>query len=187
MQENGRNRPHQMREGACYLVKEGKPLLSFKLFEMILADGANGLCITRQYPERLREAYKLGMARTLWLSQTPGEGSHNPTSIGALATVVSRYVDENRESVLILDGVEYLVVNNGFAQVLKFIEHVNEIIMRSKSIMIIPVSPDAFDRKEMALLERNLEVIESPLVSVGKPPAKPASKNEDVGELLDKY
>lgn len=187
MPENGKNRPHQMREGACYLVKEGKPLLSFKLFEMMLTDGANGLCITRQYPERLKENYKIEKAKTIWLSQTPSDGGHNPTSIGPLATVVARYVEENRESALILDGVEYLVVNNGFPQVLKFIEHVNEIIMRSNSIMIIPVSPDAFDRKEMALLERNLEVIESPLVSFGKPVAKPAAKNEDVGELLDKY
>jgi hypothetical protein len=183
MNEPGRSKPHQMREGTCYLVKEGKPLLSFKLFEMMLADGARGLCVTRQYPERVREQYKLGAARVLWLSQTPGEGSHNPTSIGALATEVARYVEQNSESALILDGVEYLVVNNGFPQVLKFIEHVNELVMRSKAIMIIPVSPDAFDRKEMALLERDLEVIESPLVQVGKP----APKKDTVSELLDKY
>ncbi|MFH0815415.1 MAG: DUF835 domain-containing protein [Methanobacteriota archaeon] len=183
MTELGKNKPHQMREGTCYLVKEGKPLLSFALFEMMLADGARGLCITRQYPQRLRERYKLGAARALWLSQTPGPESHNPTSIGALATVVSRYIEESHDSAIILDGIEYLVVNNGFAQVLKFVEHVNEMVMRSRAIMIIPVSPDAFDKREMALLERNMDVIESPLVQIGKPPAK----KENVDELLDKY
>jgi hypothetical protein len=172
-----------MREGTSYLVKEGKPLLSFKLFEMMLADGAGGLCITRQYPGRLKEQYKMDRARTLWLSQTPGPESHNPTSIGALATEVGRHVEQNAELAIILDGVEYLVVNNGFQQVLKFVEHLNELVMRSRAILIIPVSPEAFDRKEMALLERNMETIESPLVQVGKAPAK----NVDVGELLEKY
>ena len=177
------SKPHQMREGTCYLVKEGKPLLSFMLFELMLADGARGFCITRQYPERVRGTYKMAGARTLWLSQTPGPESHSPTSIGALATEVQKYVESTKDAVLILDGVEYLVVNNGFPQVLKFIEHVNELVMRSKAIMIIPVSPDAFDRKEMALIERNLEVIDMPLVSVGKP----APKSDTVTDLLDKY
>ena len=177
------SKPHQMREGTCYLVKEGKPLLSFKLFEMMVGDGAHGFCITRQYPERVREQYKMAGARTLWLSQTPGPESHNPTSIGALATEIQRYVEQNREAVLILDGVEYLVVNNGFSQVLKFMEHVNEMVMRSKAVMIIPVSPNAFDVKEMAMLERNMDVIDMPLIQVGPP----APKKDTVTDLLDKY
>jgi hypothetical protein len=184
MPENAKPKPHQMREGTCYLVKERKPLLSYKLFEMMLADGSPGFCVTRQYPERLKDQYKLERAQMLWLSQTPTEASHNPTSIGALVTAFSKYLDAQKESALLLDGVEYLVVNNGFQQVLKFIEHLNELVMRSRAILIIPISPDAFDKREMALIERNMEVIESPLVQIGKPTVP---QKEDIRGLLDKY
>lgn len=177
-------RPHQMREGTCHLIKERKPFLSYALFEMMLADGAPGLCITRQFPDRVKEDNKVGGARIVWLSQTPGEGNHNPTAIGPLASLISNYIEQNKDSAIIVDGLEYLCVNNGFAQVLKFVEHVNDLVMRSKAIMLIPISPDAFEKKEMALLERNMEVIESPLVMVGK---QQTTGKESIGDLLDKY
>src|SRR5437867_4095870 len=46
--------PMELEKGVCYLVKEKKPELSFRLFEMLLAQKNPGLCITRQYPDRVR-------------------------------------------------------------------------------------------------------------------------------------
>src|SRR2546429_9665786 len=46
--------PMELEKGACYLVKEKKPELSFRLFEMLLGQKTPGLCITRQYPDRVR-------------------------------------------------------------------------------------------------------------------------------------
>ena len=59
-----------------------------------------------------------------------------------------------------IDGVEFLIVNNGFDKVLKMIHRITEVVMEFKSRVIISVDPRALDVREMALLERNMEVIE---------------------------
>lgn len=167
--------------GACYIVKEKKPDLSYKLFDMLLKEGLPGLCITRQYPDRVRRERGLGGVRITWLSHTPGDDYHNPTAIGTLAKLIAKFVeDSNGECVVLLDGLEYLVINNGFLQTLMFLEHVNEFIMQRRAIVLVPVSPEALEDKELALLERNVEVIESPLVKMDL-------ESKEVSKLLDTY
>src|SRR3990172_1490108 len=49
-----------------------------------------------------------------------------------------------------------------------------------KGVVIIPVAPGALEEKELALLERNLEVVESPAVKLDL-------EMREVGKLLDGY
>lgn len=170
----------QLREGAIFLIKERKPLLSYKLFEKSLASGLPGLCVTRQYPARLKESFDLPNARLIWLSHTPGKDNHNPTNIGTLATLISSFIEKYNKSVSLIDGLEYLVINNGFQQVLKFTELINEQVMQSESMVLIPISQNAFSDKEMALIERNVETIETPTAHI-------ISSERDMSELIDKY
>ena len=171
----------QLQRGVCYIVKEKKPDLSYRLFLGLLEEKLPGLVITRQYPERVRRERGVSDAKVVWLSHTPGEDYHNPTAIGTLAKTVSRFIEDNGgEAVVLLDGLEYLIVNNGFLQTLMFVEHVNEFVMQRKALVIVPVSPEAFEEKELALLERNLEVLESPSVKLGL-------EMREVSRLLDTY
>jgi hypothetical protein len=57
--------------------------------------------------------------------------------------------------------LEYLITYNEFNTVLKFIDGCNDYIIENNSVMIISVSPEAFENKELKLLERNMEIIES--------------------------
>lgn len=43
--------------------------------------------------------------------------------------------------------------------VVKVITDINELIMVNKSILFVPINPKAFSEKELALLERNFEII----------------------------
>ena len=169
----------EMEQGMCYIVRERKPFLAFALFENEVADGLPGLCVTRQFPARLKETFNLLDTRIIWLSHTPGKDHHNPTSVGTLATIISSFVERYERCIVIIDGLEYLVINNGFQQVLRFLEHVNEQVMQSKSTVLVPISPTAFSEKELALLERNVEVIEQPAMSV--------ALEKDLTTLIDQY
>ena len=171
----------ELTRGVCYLVEEKKPDLAYRLFRQLAAGGEPGLVITRQYPDRIRRERNLPDAKVIWLSHTPGEDYHNPTAIGTLAKTISRFIEDQKgEGVVLLDGLEYLIVNNGFLQTLMFVEHVNEFVMQRKAIVIVPVAPEALEEKELALLERNLEVVESPAVKL-------ELEMKEVGKLLDTY
>ena len=170
-----------MAPGACYLIKEKKPDLAYRLFIMLTRGGMPGLIITRQYPDRVRRERGITDARVIWLSHTPGEDYHNPTAVGSLAKVISGFVEENKgTAAILLDGIEYLAINNGFLQTLMFMEHVNEFIMQRKAILLLPVAPDTLEEKELALLERNVEVVQSPEVKMDL-------ESREVSKLLDNY
>jgi len=170
-----------LEKGVCYLVKEKKPELSYRLFEALVAQKIPGVCITRQYPERVRRERGLPEVRIIWLSHTPGEDFHNPTAIGTLAKVIQKFIEDNNgEGVVLLDGLEYLIINNGFLQTLMFVEHVNEFVMQRRAILLLPVSPDTLEEKELALLERNLKVLESPALRTDL-------EAREVSRLLDSY
>src|SRR5437867_11237142 len=87
--------PMELEKGACYLVKEKKPELSFRLFEMLLGQKTPGLCIACQYPDRVRRVSRLTQTRTIWISHTPGEDLHNPTAIGTPGTVTQKCIEDN--------------------------------------------------------------------------------------------
>lgn len=178
---NGTAGASPLTPGACYLVKEKKPDLTYRLFRMLTHGGTPGLVITRQYPDRVRRERSMPEGRIIWLSHTPGEDYHNPTAVGSLAKLITGFVEENGgAAVVLLDGIEYLSINNGFLQTLMFIEHVNEYIMQRKAIVLLPVSPDTLEEKELALLERNVEVVESPAVKMDL-------ETREVSKLLDGY
>src|SRR3989449_10357808 len=74
--------PMELEKGACYLVKEKKPELSFRLFEMLLGQKTPALCITRQYPDRVRRAGGRGQPPADRPTDTLGEGLHNTPARG---------------------------------------------------------------------------------------------------------
>jgi len=173
--------PMELERGSCYLVKEKKPELSFRLFELLLGQRTPGLCITRQYPERVRRERGLPDVRIIWLSHTPGEDFHNPTAIGTLAKVIQKFIEDNNgDGAVLLDGLEYLIINNGFLQTLMFVEHVNEFVMQHRAVIILPVSPETLEEKELALLERNVKVLESPGLKMNL-------EAREVSRILDNY
>jgi Protein of unknown function (DUF835) len=173
--------PMDIEKGVCYLVKEKKPDVSYRLFEVLLEQKIPGLIVTRQYPERVRRERDLSEARIIWLSHTPGEDFHNPTAIGTLAKVIQKFIEDNGgEGAILLDGLEFLIINNGFLQTLMFVEHVNEFIMQHRAILLLPVSPETLEEKELALLERNVKVLESPALRTDL-------ETREVSKLLDTY
>src|SRR2546422_9826413 len=88
--------PMELEKGACYLVKEKKPELSFRLFEMLHGQKTPGLCITRQYPDRVRRGRGPAAARNIWLSHTPGGDFPNPTAIGTPAKGIQKIIEDNK-------------------------------------------------------------------------------------------
>lgn len=151
---------YELRRGLSYLVKEQKPDHSFNIFVDQVTHNIPGLCITRQYPASVRQEWELEKTPIIWLSNQLGKVYVNPSNIGILGDTIIRFIEKVDDSVVMIDGVEFLIVNNGFDKVLKMIHRVTEVVMEYRSRLIISVDPRALDTRELALLERNMEIIE---------------------------
>jgi Protein of unknown function (DUF835) len=146
-------------EGTCYLLEEPKPVLALRLLELAVSEGGACLCITRQIPDRVRLEYRIGGSSCVWLSEIPGEGHHSGKALAGLAKRIEDFLTAHGgRGLVLLDGLEYLVENNGFEAVLAFVEHLNEFVMARRAVLLVPVSPKAIGARELAMLERDLKV-----------------------------
>lgn len=143
-----------------YLVKEEKPRKSFEIFVNEIEHGAQGLIVTRQYPDKVRKKYGLEKTPIIWLSTKLGDNNIDPTNIATLIHVIVNFIQKSEDSILLVDAVEYLVANNDFQIILRAIERLNEVVMQCNSRMMISLDPRTLEMNEVAILGRNMEVIE---------------------------
>jgi hypothetical protein len=163
--------PVQLEGGFCYLVEEKTPVASFRLFEKLIAQNRAGLCISFFTEEKLRSQFGLTLPpeQIWWLAETPGERHHSPHAMGLLAKSIQRFIEEHANgTVVIVDGLERLISRNGFpATLLSFVEHLSEFVMPRQAIVLFPLSPATQDPKDLATLERSLEVLHGDDVNRG--------------------
>lgn len=159
-----------VKQGRSYLIEEEKSRISSQIFKTVIEKGFKGLCFTPIHPSILKKEYKLRKAQIIWFSKretirevwlrkrkTPSVLS--PIDLGRLVHIINEFTTKNKESVVLLDGLEYLITNNSFSIVARVMTDINEIFMANRSILLAPTNPKAFDEKELAILERNFEVI----------------------------
>lgn len=161
-----------------YMIKEKDLELSYRLFERNVKKKMPGIIISRQHPSRLEERFK--NTRFVWISQTPGKDYYEPTALNSLAKLVCQFVEEKEKCLVLLDCFEFLTIHNEFDHAFKTLELINEFVMQREAVFIMPVNPEAMEPKQVSLLEKGMEVVESK-------DAKASMVEDDLADLMDKY
>ncbi len=145
-----------------YLIKEEKPTICFEIFNQAESSKFKCLCISRTHPQQLREKYNMNPDKLLWLtdSDSTKEEIIGPT-LESLMFQIEEFIKNNPKSILVLDGLEYLISKNDFNPVLNFARQLKDKVSESQTITILPISPGAIDEKQVKLIERELEVLDT--------------------------
>ncbi len=147
-----------IKPGTAYLVKEEKPTRSYEIFYNITAAGMRGLCVTREFPEKLKMKYGFKNVELIWLSNIGKEGAVRPKDLEKLSLIMEQFLSGGH-GIILLDGFEYLVTNNTFITILKLIQSIKDQIAIYNSIFVMPISPSTFDTAQLTLLEREVDEI----------------------------
>ena len=142
-----------------FMVKESKSEFCLQVFSTLVKHGRKGLCITRIPPQKLKETIDFEGVKTYWLSSRPDK-SCIPPSLTKLSHEITQYVGFHPNSVVILDGLEYLISHLEFNKVLRYINELIDTMAVHKSILLLPINPLTIDPKQLALLERNMNTID---------------------------
>ena len=148
----------QLRAGITYLIEDEKPLKTFKLFADLVSNTTPGLCITRSFPTHIREDFKLKQSTIFWLTRRKGEKTIDPVQLTMISHIIQEFIAKSKKSLILLDGIEYLIIQNDFKPVLRFIQHIRDEVLIQGANLLIPLSPDALSVSEVKLLERELEL-----------------------------
>ena len=121
-----------------------------------LKKGSKGYCITRNYPVKIRGKYDLGETPIIWLSNVGKEDSLRPKDLEKLSYSLEQFLSQG-QGVVLLDGLEYLITNNNFLTVLRFVQSLRDQVAINNSIMMMVLNPSTLDDNELNLLEKEVD------------------------------
>ncbi len=150
---------HWLDPSEGYIVVGKTPERSFEIFCDLVTHGIPGFVISREYPEKLKKEYKLAKTPILWLSRFERDDAIHPDSISKLVYIIRDFTKKSEESVILLDGLEYLVTQTGFETVLYYLQELKDIMVTRNSRLIVPVHKDVLSLREYSILEREFKVL----------------------------
>lgn len=155
-EEMTRNLPRDLRYSCSYLIAEKKPEESYTLFKRKLKQGMRGICITRQYPLKVKSAHGLEDVRILWLSNIDQKDAYKPKNLEKLSLEIEKFLSAGK-GLILMDGIEYLISNNDFRTVLHLIQSIKDQVSVSESILIISAAPRTLEKHQLDLLEKEVD------------------------------
>lgn len=152
-------------EGDSIMIREERPEKAFSVFARLTGKGMKGLSVTRSDPARLKTRYGLGMegVEYIWLTKIEREEIESGgmrvrvrNNLPSLAADIRDFLSEAAGGAVLIEGIEYLVTQNDFRSVLRFIQMVKEQVAYNRGFLILSVDPDAVDEKDYRLLEKEM-------------------------------
>ncbi|SDF85907.1 two-component system, cell cycle response regulator [Methanolobus vulcani] len=146
----------ELESGYIYLSGSEDPGQSYHAFSELVKSGKPGLCITRMNPDKIRNMYGIAKTPIVWLTKNKmsGQQSIDSTELFRIHPTIADFVNKVEDGVVLMDGLEYLILDNDFLSVVKLLEQTNDTIMASSSRMMLQLDPDVLEKKEFHLLKR---------------------------------
>lgn len=141
-----------------YMIKSDTKDMPFDLVQDSVREGVRGICITRVFPDIVKRRFGDMDIPVVWLSSTAKEECIRPRDLEKLSLVIEKFI-LIAPSVVLLDGVDYLITNNGFKSVLRLVQILRDYVSVHYSVLLITVPPAVIDEHDMVLLEKEMDEI----------------------------
>ncbi|MDY6964440.1 MAG: PAS domain S-box protein [Halobacteriota archaeon] len=152
---------YELDQGDAYLIDDEASDLGYKIFVDLVKHGKPGLCISRKNSVKVKKRYHLEKTPVIWLTRNEVSEVaciHPDDLFTKLQSTLINFIKEANDSVILLDGLEYLVSQNDFATVLKFVQAINDYLMASTSRLIIPLDSKTLDPRGFHALKKEMEL-----------------------------
>jgi CBS domain-containing protein len=151
---------HDLKFSNVYLCLEPKPERSLELFREFVKHGIPGLCITRQNPTEIKEIHEFEKTPVIWITNTPTHENHiAPHNLQGLAIIIGEYMSKAEKSIVLLDGISYLITQNNFETILHLIQNIRDKTVQSNAILLLSQNPKTLTEIEIELIKQETDEI----------------------------
>ncbi|MEM3206420.1 MAG: DUF835 domain-containing protein [Halobacteria archaeon] len=149
---------YDLTHGSSYLILESRPDLAYRVFADLVTHGAQGLCLTRTLPQRIRAEHRLEKTPMVWVGeQSPAPDLRAVDGTDEATYLVAKFLKECSDGVVLLDCLEYFIQNRDFATALRFLYRLKEMAGHGRARLLLSLSPGGVAPAELALLQKELE------------------------------
>ena len=148
--------------GNSYLIKDKNNLSSIDLLVDLTINDFKGLIVTRGNPDQIkRQIPLLKNIEIVILTREDVKGFTNVSNLEKLKGRIEEFTKKNKKSVILLDGIHYLLSRFSFDEFVKYLYDINDIVAINKAILFVRIDPSTIDSNQMALIENELLVLPS--------------------------
>ncbi len=142
--------------GKTFLLQGKDVTRTHNIFRGLVEAHGHGLLISRVHPERLHSGIAKAGAERVWLSKTPTKRGVSPSNTTMILSEIATYVRDHEQTVVCLDGLEYLTVHAPVDEVVRFLNELTDMAQVDNFIMMVHVDPTALDEPTLAKLARDM-------------------------------
>ena len=147
---------NNVEKGGCYFSDSYERC--FRTYSYLRKFDVPGLCIVRDDPQKIAREYDLTPEEVRILSSKSIKGFEAISDLQALSLSISDTIKAG-ESVVLLNGLEYLIASNGFDRVFNFLQEKRFQFLETESILLLPFSMETVNEREGALLRSELRIM----------------------------
>jgi hypothetical protein len=150
-------------KGRFYLFEERVPLRTHQVIRKELTGGRKALYISKNAPELLRSQLDFDRNRleTKWLSPRTDDGCIPPMNLEMFERVIKQFLLENKNGMIILNGLDVLEKWNGWRPVLDVLSRMEQAVEECNGNLIISLDPKC----HFPLKLKKLEILSDEVVS----------------------
>ncbi len=153
-------RQRMLKEGYNYLLLDSEGKHSYSILTDFIKEGLSALVVTTKIPSKVEEKYGVRRAKIMWLSDhTSSEYKVlDPKRIEFEVTrALVNFAKNTDRGVIFIDGLEYLIVENGFEKISKFIKKTTDICSINAVTYIIYVNPNSLSMSELSIMKKEFD------------------------------
>jgi len=145
-----------IKNGKLYLIEERVPLKTHLYLRKELAKGRPTLYISKHSPDQLMTQFEdLNEPLTAkWLSPRVDEDCIPPMNLKMFEHYLHKFISENEDGIVVLNGLDVLEMWNGYRPVLDIIKKVKAQLEENSGNLIISLDPKNHFDKQLAELEK---------------------------------
>ncbi len=150
----GHSEELEIRSGRSYLFLESRSERGTAAF--LQAKGSHrGLFLTASFPPKLLEETKLPDTELVWISESSGwKETYNPKVLDhEIASRILSFISDPGAAVVMLDGLAYMVTENGADRVEKFLKRLMDAASSRKITILGTLHAEGVGEKEVARLK----------------------------------
>lgn len=147
-------------EGNSYLIKAKNKLPAIDLIVDLTINAFKGLIVTRGNPEQIKR--QIPESKNIEIILLTNQHITGLSTIASLEKLKETFIDftkKNKKSVILLDGIHYLLSHFSFDEFIKLLYDVNDVAAKNKALLFVRIDPSTIDRHRMAFLENELLVL----------------------------
>jgi PAS domain S-box-containing protein len=148
-------RVYDIENGKVYLIPDLDETKTMDVYKDLLNSGYTGLIITRRRPEDIKERMS-GDSKIFWMSNIAGDKTVPPNFIDIMILIREHVM---RDTVVLLDRFEYLVLQRGFKEAMVFVQDLVDLFYGKEAILLVSLDPRTLGHEQLTILKEETNVV----------------------------